>query len=138
MAMTQRRRRMLGLAVVSLLAAGCMGGDDGDRRRVEAAEWCDVTATIESLVDDRDGMRAQASQIEFDRAAEWVDVAPADIRVSTERAARILREASFRPRPAELMQARTEIAEYAAEYCPAPVDCIADVERNPRFPCIHG
>jgi hypothetical protein len=130
--------RMLAAMAVSLVVVGCMGGDEGDRKRAEAAEWCDTTAAIEGVLDDRDGMRAQASQIDFDQAAEWVDVAPADIRGSTERAARILREASFRPRSTELADSRREIAEYTAEYCPAPVDCIADVERNPRFPCIHG
>ena len=67
----------LGFVVfVLLLASSACSGDDGDQKRAEAAEWCEVTSQLDQYFDDRNGMRALSGQIEWDRAAEWVDVAP--------------------------------------------------------------
>lgn len=126
--------------VVTAVAFGltALMGDDADQKRGEAAEWCEVTLRLDDYFDDTDGMRAISAQIAYDTAAEWIDVAPSDIRESTERAARIMRDYSLLPRvPIELAHARKDIAAYAAEYCEAPAPCIEDVDGNSRLPCIH-
>jgi hypothetical protein len=129
-------------AVAAVLAMTGCAGDDSKQKRAEAAEWCRITAGFESAFDQRT-FRARglsgpgSSQIPWDRAAEWVDVAPREIRASTERAALILRELPTDPPHPDLKQARVEIADYAQDNCPKPVACIGDVEGNPRFPCIH-
>lgn len=132
-----RRYALVVATVLGLTLAACTGDDDGERKRAEAAEWCEVTSHIDAVFNDTDGMRGMADRMPFDQAAEWVDVAPMEIRPSTERAARILRELPTDPPHPELAGARKEIGAYVAEHCPAPAPCISDVERNPRFPCIH-
>jgi hypothetical protein len=133
-----RTRRLLGITGLVVALTGC-SGDDGDRRRAEAAAWCKATLQLEAYFDDRDGMRAVSAQISVTAGADWVDAAPPDIRDATERAASIMSRYNLLPEPpADLGDARKEIAEYAADHCDEPVDCIADVERNLRLPCING
>lgn len=121
---------------LALAVSGC-AGDDGERKRAEAAEWCDVTLRHDQGWDDRDGSRAFTVVMSLDGATEWIEVAPEDIRSATERAARILQQASHQQNPRNLVEARKEIGAYAAEYCPTPARCIADVEGNPTLPCIN-
>lgn len=130
-------RALLVVTVLGFALAAC-AGDDDERKRAEAAEWCEITSTIDGVFDETDGSSGPgASHIPVDQAAEWVDVAPKDIRSATERAARILRELATDPQHPDLAGAREEIGAYAADYCPTPARCIADVEGNPKFPCIH-
>jgi hypothetical protein len=123
--------------VVGLATAGCAGGDDGERKRAEAAAWCKVTAEVDRAFDDTKGELVWTLPITYDVAEEWLETAPEEIRSSTEQAARILREALTDPAHRDLVAARKEIGEYASEYCDAPARCLADVEGNPRLPCIH-
>jgi hypothetical protein len=128
---------LLAAAVLGLTLAACTGDDDGERKRAEAAAWCEVTSRVDGYFDETDGTRGLSGVITYDEAADWADAAPKDIRASTERAARILRQPAHQPRPPELADAREEIGAYAAEYCASPARCLADVEGNPRLPCIH-
>jgi hypothetical protein len=125
------------LLVVGFWTAGCTGGDDGERKRAQAAAWCQVTARVDRAFDDTKGQLAWTLPITYDVAEEWVETAPQEIRSSTERAARILREALTDPPDPDLAGARKEIGAFAAEYCPSPARCLADVEGNPRLPCIR-
>lgn len=124
------------VTVLALTLTACMG-DDGDQKRAEAAKWCEVTLRLDGYLDDTDEFRAYGDQIDYDQASDWVDSAPASVRDATQRAASILRTNATGPRPPDLAEARKEIGAYAAEYCSAPARCIADVEGNPRLPCIR-
>ena len=117
------------LTVAGLAAASACGGDDTEAKRVAAAEWCGVTAEFEREF-------AAYATVPWDRASDWVDAAPEEIRDQTDRAARILREVSGRQPAAELRPLRIEIAEYAADHCAQPTPCIADVDTYPKFPCV--
>jgi hypothetical protein len=123
--------------LVGFSVAACAGDDDGERKRAEVAAWCEVTMRVNRAFDDTQGQLEWTLPITFDVAEEWVETAPEEINSSTERAALILRKALTDPPHPDLAGARKEIGAYAAEYCPAPAECIADVEGNPRFPCIH-
>jgi hypothetical protein len=124
------------LLLLLFLATAC-AGDDSEEERRAAAEWCRVTSELEVTFDHRGRFGPGTSQITYDRAAEWIDIAPDGIRDSTQQAALILRELPTDPPRPGLAPARVRIAEYAERYCPNPVDCIADVERNPAFPCLN-
>jgi hypothetical protein len=117
------------LAAAGLAVSACGGGDDAEEKRVAAAEWCEVTAEFEREF-------VAYGTVPWDRASDWVDAAPEDIRDQTDRAARILREVPLKQPEAELREARIDIAEYAADYCAQPTPCIADVETYPKFPCV--
>lgn len=125
---------VLAVAAMGLTLSAC-SGDDGEKR-TEAAEWCKVTLQHDQAWDDRDGTRAYTVQMSLDGATEWIDVAPEEIRPATERAGRILQQATYQQNARDLAEARREIGAYAAEYCPTPARCIADVGGNPTLPCI--
>jgi hypothetical protein len=97
-------------AVLALTVSACAGDDDD--RSVEAAEWCEITARIDSKP-------SWDPVIDYQLASEWVDAAPEDIRDPTERAAGIRRELPKSVRkPAALVEAEEEIAAYKADNCP--------------------
>jgi hypothetical protein len=120
---------------VALVAAACMGDDDSEQKRAEAAEWCRMTTYLDDAADARDGGYASV-QITYDRADEWIEAAPADIREATRRAAKIVRELQTDPPHPGLAPAREAIGDYAADYCSEPLDCFGDVERYPVLPCL--
>lgn len=101
---------MIVAIVLGLGVAACTGGDDGERKRAEAAEWCHVTARVDS--------RPDWDVIDFDLAAEWMESAPDDIRSATQHAARIRRELTKDPKPAALVEAEREITAYKKDNCP--------------------
>jgi hypothetical protein len=133
-----KRLGAIAAIAVGFSVAGCAGDDDGERKRAEAAAWCQVTARVDRAFDDTEGEVVWTLPITYDVAEEWVETAPEEIRASTEQAARILREALTDPPHPDLAGARKEIGAYAAEYCAAPARCLGDVEGNPRLPCIHA
>jgi hypothetical protein len=120
--------------VLALASAACMG-DDEERKRAEAAEWCDVTLRLDDYLNGTDGTRTYTDQITYDQADEWIESAPEDIRGPTRQAALILRSLAIKPRPPALAEARKAIGFYAAEHCRAPARCLADVDGNPHLPC---
>jgi hypothetical protein len=125
------------LLVVACWIAGCTGGDDGERKRAEAAAWCRVTAEVDRAFDDTQGQLAWTLPITYDVAEEWVESAPDEIRVMTERAARVLREPLTDPANGNLQAARKEIGAFADDHCAVRARCLEDVDGNPRLPCIH-
>lgn len=128
--------RLLATAFLVFVSVGCTGGD-GDGDRAAAAEWCRITTELDRAFDSRNRSGPTDAQITYDRAAEWVDSSPEDIRPATNRAAGILRQLPTDPPHPELADARVDIAEYAEQNCEEPTSCFADVERNPKFPCLN-
>jgi hypothetical protein len=120
---------------VAVAATACMGEDESGRKRAEAAEWCRMTIYLDDAADARDGGYASV-QITYDRADEWIESAPAEIRDATRRAAKIVRELQTDPPDPGLAPAREAIGDYAADYCSEPLDCFGDVGRYPVLPCL--
>jgi hypothetical protein len=130
-----RSTRVVATLVV-LVCTGCMG-DDSEQKRAEAAEWCRITTHLDQGFDSRGRRGPTDTQITYDRAADWVEAAPEEIRPATERAAHVLRALATDPPHPDLAPARVEIAEYAEDNCDEPTPCFGDVERNPKFPCLN-
>jgi hypothetical protein len=92
-------------AAVVLLAAACGGGEG----KVDAGEWCRLTARVDSAPD--------WDVITFDLADEWIESAPEDIRAMTVQAARVRRELAKDPKPRALIEAERMIAAYRKDHC---------------------
>lgn len=130
-----RASRVSVIALMLLVLAAC-SGDDSDRKRTEAAEWCKQALYLDGYFDNGDGRTTPSAQINYTTAAEWVDKAPSDIRDATERFATFQKQADVKPeQPDDYADVREQIAQYAEDHCPEPLTCIADVDGNLRLPC---
>jgi hypothetical protein len=131
-----RGRRLSAFVLILLVATACTGSDS-DRRRTEAAEWCEQALYLDSFFDNGDGQVTPSAQITVTTASDWVEKAPSDIRDATERFATIHTRIDLTPQlPGDYGDVRRQISEYAQDYCPEPLDCIADVDGTPRLPCV--